>query len=81
MKDKEPRPKEKSRLGSSISKVEGRKVDSCETNKPWLQCNQNTDRLGFPWQSSDEDSALPMQTRTGVQSLVRELRSHIWPKT
>ena len=56
MKDKEPRPKEKSRLGSSISKVEGRKVDSCETNKPWLQCNQNTDRLGFPWQpNADQD--------------------------
>ena len=29
---KESRPKEKSGLGGSISKVEGKKVDSCDTN-------------------------------------------------
>ena len=31
---------------------------------------------GLPWRSSGKDSALPMQG-AGVQSLVRELRSHM----
>ena len=34
--------------------------------------------MGFPWWSSSWDYALPLQG-VGVQSLVRELGSHIWP--
>ena len=36
-----------------------------------------TPNSGLPWRSSGQDSELPLQTRALVQSLVRELRSHM----